>query len=79
MLHKVFEAETGNYLGDVVSPYELHLGDGIADHDGRVFRVRSLKHTRAGASRLRRLEVVETVDTLGRSSAASCKLKPSRT
>jgi hypothetical protein len=63
MLHKVFEAETGNYLGDVDSPYELHLGDGIADHDGPVFSVRSLKHTGAGASRLRRLEVVETVGT----------------
>ena len=63
MLHKAFEAETGNYLGDVDSPYELHLGDGIAHHDGRVFRVRSLRHVGAGANRLRRLEVVETVDT----------------
>ena len=61
--YRIFGALTGEYLGEVDSPYELRLGDGIADDDGRVFRISSITQTGPPGERLRRIEVIETVDT----------------
>jgi hypothetical protein len=61
--YEVFRALAGEYLGEVDSPHELRLGDGIADDDGRVFRVSSMTQTGPAGERLRRIEVIETVDT----------------
>ena len=61
--YQVFEALTGEYLGEVDSLYGLRLGDGIADDDGRVFRISSITQTGAAGERLRRIEVIETADT----------------
>ena len=61
--YQVFEALTGEYLGEVDSLHELRLGDGIADDDGRVFRISSMTQTGPVGERLGRIEVIETVDT----------------
>ena len=61
--YQVFEALTGKYLGEVDSPHELRLGDGIAGEDDRVFRISSMTQTGPAGERLRRVEVIETVDT----------------
>jgi hypothetical protein len=61
--YQVFEALTGEYLGEVDSLHELRLRDGIADDDGRVFRISSMTHTGPAGERMRRIEVIETVDT----------------
>jgi hypothetical protein len=61
--YEVFEALTGEYLGEVDSLLELRLGDGIAGDDGRVFRISSMTQTGPAGNRLRRIEVIETVDT----------------
>jgi hypothetical protein len=60
--YEVFEALTGEYLGEVDSLQELRLGDGIADDAGRVFRISSMTQTGPAGNRLRRIEVIETVD-----------------
>jgi hypothetical protein len=60
--YQTFEAVTGEYLGEVDSLSELRLGDGIADDDGRVFRISSITQTGPPGERLRRIEVIETVD-----------------
>jgi hypothetical protein len=60
--YEVFEALTGEYLGEVNSLQELRLGDGIADDVGRVFRISSMTQTGPAGNRLRRIEVIETVD-----------------
>jgi hypothetical protein len=59
---EVFEALTGEYLGEVDSLQELRLGDEIADDVGRVFRISSTTQTGPAGNRLRRIEVIETVD-----------------
>jgi hypothetical protein len=41
----------------------LRLGDGVAGDDGRVFRISSMTQTGPAGNRLRRIEVIETVDT----------------
>jgi hypothetical protein len=61
--YQVFEALTGGYLGEVNSLHELRLGDGIADDDGRVFRISSMTQIGPVGERLRMIEVIETVDT----------------
>jgi hypothetical protein len=61
--YEVFEALTGEYLGEIDSLHELRLGDGIADEDGRVFRISSMTQTGPTGERVRRIEVIETVDT----------------
>jgi hypothetical protein len=60
--YEVFEALTGEYLGEVDSLQELRLGDGIADDVGRVFRISSMTQTGPAGNRLRRIEAIETVD-----------------
>jgi hypothetical protein len=60
--YEVFEALTGEYRGEVESLHELRLGDGIADDDGRVFRISSLTQTGPAEKRLRRIEVIETIE-----------------
>ena len=60
--YEVFEALTGEYLGEV-DCHELRLGDGIADDAGRVFRISSMMQTGPAGKRLRRIEVIEAVDT----------------
>jgi hypothetical protein len=61
--YEVFQALTGEYLGEVDSLLELRLGDGIADADGQVFCISSMTQTGPAGERLRRIEVIETVDT----------------
>ena len=61
--YEVFEALTGESLGEVDSLHELRLGDGIADDAGRVFRISSMMQTGPAGKRLRRIEVIEAVDT----------------
>jgi hypothetical protein len=61
--YKVFQAFTGEYLGEVDSLHELRLGDGIAGDDDQVFRISSMTQTGPAGSRLRRIEVIETVET----------------
>jgi hypothetical protein len=61
--YEVFTALTGEYLGEVDSLHELRLGDAIADDDGRAFRISSMTQTGPAGKRLRRIEVIETVDT----------------
>jgi hypothetical protein len=61
--YEVFEALTGEYLGEVDSLHELRLGDGIAGEDGRVFRISSMMQTGPAGKRLRRIEAIETLDT----------------
>ena len=61
--YQVFEAFTGEYLCEVDSLHELRLGDGITDDDGRVFRISSIRQTGPAGERLRRIEVIKTVDT----------------
>jgi hypothetical protein len=63
--YEVFEALTGEYLGEVDSLQELRLGDGIADDLGRVFRISSMTQTGPARSRLHRVEVIETVELAG--------------
>jgi hypothetical protein len=60
--YKVFEALTGEYLGEVDTLHELRLGDGIAADDGRVFRISSMTRTGPAGERLRRVEAIEAVD-----------------
>ncbi len=61
--YEIFRALTGEYLGEVDYPQELRLGDKIAGDDGRVFRISSMTQTGPARERLRRIEVIETVDT----------------
>ena len=60
--YEVFEALTGEYLGEVDSLQELRLGDGIADDAGRVFRISSMIQTGPARSRLHRIEAIESVE-----------------
>jgi hypothetical protein len=61
--YQVFEGRTGEYIGEVDSLHELRLGDGIAGDGDRVFRISSMTQTGPSGERLRRIEVIETVDT----------------
>ncbi len=60
--YQVFEALTGEYLGEVDSLHELHVGDGIAADDGRVFRISSMTQTVPAGKRVQRIEAIETVN-----------------
>ena len=60
--HDVFDAVSGNYLGELGLEREMQIGEGIASGDGRVFRVLSISIAGPAANLLRRLEVVESYD-----------------
>jgi hypothetical protein len=60
--HDVFEADSGNYLGEINLEREMKIGEGIASGNGRVFRVLSVSIAGPEANCLRRLEVVDSND-----------------
>jgi hypothetical protein len=60
--HDVFDAVSGDYLGELNLEREMEIGHGIANGDGRVFRVLSMSTAGPAANRLRRLEVIESND-----------------
>jgi hypothetical protein len=59
--HDVFDAVTGNYLGELDLEREMQIGEGIASGDG-LFRVLSMSIAGPAANFLRMLEVVESND-----------------
>jgi hypothetical protein len=61
--YQVVDAVTGDFLGEIDSHHELGLDEGIAHHDGRVFRICTITSIGATGNRLRLLEVIETVDS----------------
>jgi hypothetical protein len=61
--HEVFEAMSGDYLGEFDLDREILVGEGLANTDGRVFRVVSMSVSGPSGNCLRRVEVAETVDT----------------
>ena len=60
--HDVFDAVSGDYLGELNLEREMEIGRGIASGDGRVFRVLSISIAGPPPNRLRRLQVVESND-----------------
>jgi hypothetical protein len=58
--HDMFNAVSGDYVGELNLDREIEVGHGIVCEDGRVFRVLSISTAGPATNRLRRLEVVES-------------------